>query len=926
MGEQKPEKTKKQICACLLAHVDAGKTTLSEGILYQTGTIRKLGRVDNRDAYLDTYALERARGITIFSKQAQLTLGDLEVTLLDTPGHVDFSAEMERTLQVLDCAILVVSGADGVQGHTETLWRLLRRYEIPTFLFVNKMDQSGTDRQLLLEDIRSHLDENCMDFSLMDEGGEILENLAMCDEQVLEEYLETGRIPEREICRMVRERKVFPCYFGSALKLQGVEELLKGLERWMTPPVYGKEFGAKVYKISRDEQGNRLTHLKITGGTLKVKDVIAVPGMEEGEKVNQIRVYSGAKAEMVSEAEAGMICAVTGLTETKPGQGLGAESESELPLLEPVLTYRVKLPEDCDVHKMLQCLRQLEEEEPQLHIVWNETLGEIHVQVMGQVQMEVLKSLAEERFGVDISFDAGNIVYKETIAGPVEGVGHFEPLRHYAEVHLLLEPAEPGSGLQFGTSCSEDVLDRNWQRLILTHLEEKRHVGVLCGGEITDMRITLIAGRAHQKHTEGGDFRQATYRAVRQGLREAGCRLLEPYYDFRLEVPQENTGRAMADLDRMQGTFEPPVQEGERMILSGSAPVALMRDYQKEVISYTRGRGRLLCTLKGYFPCHNEEEVVADCGYDPEADLENPTGSVFCAHGAGFVVPWNEVKDYMQVESPLKVSEKGLEAGENKENSRKPLGAGAGMAPARNSGGASRSFGADEKELEAIFTRTYGEKRRRLPGESGPRLVTFDPKKQGEASYGPDRIRSHGNPGYMKKQQEPEEEYLLVDGYNILYAWEDMRELMQVTLDGARHRLMDILCNYQGYRKCRLIVVFDAYKVPGGVGSAQDYHNIHVVYTKEAETADQYIEKFAHEMGRRYRVTVATSDGLEQLIIRGQGCILMSAADLREDIERIGRQIEEEQGRLPRPGKNYLFQDVDKELAEYLEKVRLGKD
>ncbi len=926
MGEQKPEKTKKHICAGLLAHVDAGKTTLSEGILYQTGTIRKLGRVDNRDAYLDTYALERARGITIFSKQAQLTLGDLEVTLLDTPGHVDFSAEMERTLQVLDCAILVVSGADGVQGHTETLWRLLRRYEIPTFLFVNKMDQSGTDRQLLLEDIRSHLDENCMDFSLMDKGGEILENLAMCDEQVLEEYLETGRIPEREICRMVRERKVFPCYFGSALKLQGVEELLKGLERWMTPPVYGKEFGAKVYKISRDEQGNRLTHLKITGGTLKVKDVIAVPGMEEGEKVNQIRVYSGAKAEMVSEAEAGMICAVTGLTETKPGQGLGAESESELPLLEPVLTYRVKLPEDCDVHKMLQCLRQLEEEEPQLHIVWNETLGEIHVQVMGQVQMEVLKSLAEERFGVDISFDAGNIVYKETIAGPVEGVGHFEPLRHYAEVHLLLEPAEPGSGLQFGTSCSEDVLDRNWQRLILTHLEEKRHVGVLCGGEITDMRITLIAGRAHQKHTEGGDFRQATYRAVRQGLREAGCRLLEPYYDFRLEVPQENTGRAMADLDRMQGTFEPPVQEGERMILSGSAPVALMRDYQKEVISYTRGRGRLLCTLKGYFPCHNEEEVVADCGYDPEADLENPTGSVFCAHGAGFVVPWYEVKDYMQVESPLKVSEKGLEAGENKENSRKPLGAGAGIAPARNSGGASRSFGADEKELEAIFTRTYGEKRRRLPGESGPRLVTFDPKKQGEASYGPDRIRSHGNPGYMKKQQEPEEEYLLVDGYNILYAWEDMRELMQVTLDGARHRLMDILCNYQGYRKCRLIVVFDAYKVPGGVGSAQDYHNIHVVYTKEAETADQYIEKFAHEMGRRYRVTVATSDGLEQLIIRGQGCILMSAADLREDIERIGRQIEEEQGRLPRPGKNYLFQDVDKELAEYLEKVRLGKD
>ena len=947
----------KRLVVGVLAHVDSGKTTLSEALLYRAGSIRKLGRVDHRDAFLDTDALEKARGITIFAKQAVLTLPagtvtgtpleETQITLLDTPGHVDFSAEAERTLQVLDYAVLVISGADGVQGHVETLWRLLARYQIPVFLFVNKMDQEGTDEDRLMKELQERLDQRCVRLvsapkqpdeeeragaerhfgsDMLAVDAEFWENAAMCDDAVLERYLEGEKLEWEEIAALVSERKLFPCFFGSALKVSGVDGLLAGMETLMRQRKYPERFGARVYKITRDSQGNRLTHLKITGGTLKVKDVIAVPGMEEGEKVNQIRVYSGAKAEMVSEAEAGMICAVTGLTETKPGQGLGAESESELPLLEPVLTYRVKLPEDCDVHKMLQCLRQLEEEEPQLHIVWNETLGEIHVQVMGQVQMEVLKSLAEERFGVDISFDAGNIVYKETIAGSVEGVGHFEPLRHYAEVHLLLEPAEPGSGLQFGTSCSEDVLDRNWQRLILTHLEEKRHVGVLCGGEITDMRITLIAGRAHQKHTEGGDFRQATYRAVRQGLREAGCRLLEPYYDFRLEVPQENTGRAMADLDRMQGTFEPPVQEGERMILSGSAPVALMRDYQKEVISYTRGRGRLLCTLKGYFPCHNEEEVVADCGYDPEADLENPTGSVFCAHGAGFVVPWYEVKDYMQVESPLKVSEKGLEAGENKENSRKPLGAGAGMAPARNSGGASRSFGADEKELEAIFTRTYGEKRRRLPGESGPRLVTFDPKKQGEASYGPDRIRSHGNPGYMKKQQEPEEEYLLVDGYNILYAWEDMRELMQVTLDGARHRLMDILCNYQGYRKCRLIVVFDAYKVPGGVGSAQDYHNIHVVYTKEAETADQYIEKFAHEMGRRYRVTVATSDGLEQLIIRGQGCILMSAADLREDIERIGRQIEEEQGRLPRPGKNYLFQDVDKELAEYLEKVRLGKD
>lgn len=930
MGEQKPEKTKKHICAGLLAHVDAGKTTLSEGILYETGTIRKLGRVDNRDAYLDTYALERARGITIFSKQAQLMLGNMAVTLLDTPGHVDFSAEMERTLQVLDCGILVISGADGVQGHTETLWRLLKRYQIPVFLFINKMDQPGTDREKLLDDIRTHLDENCIDFELLDqqktdqfsvEGGleeEYLESLSMCDETVLEHYLEEGTILLDDIRTMIRERKVFPCYFGSALKLQGVEELLSGMERWLIPPSYGEAFGAKVYKISRDDQGNRLTHLKITGGTLKVKDVIPVPGKAEGEKINQIRIYSGSKAEMVSEAEAGMICAVTGLTETKPGQGLGAEKESELPILEPVLTYRVELPEECDVHKMLQNLRQLEEEEPQLHIVWNETLAEIHVQVMGQVQMEVLKSLVSDRFGEDISFDAGNIVYKETITNTVEGVGHFEPLRHYAEVHLLLEPGEPGSGLQFETNCSEDVLDRNWQRLILTHLEEKKHVGVLYGAEITDMKITLITGRAHQKHTEGGDFRQATYRAVRQGLRQAECRLLEPYYEFRLEVPQENAGRAMADLDRMQGTFEPPVQEGDRMVLVGSAPVALMGDYQQEVISYTRGRGRLLCTLKGYYPCHNEEEVLAERAYDPEGDLDNPTGSVFCAHSAGFVVPWYEVKDYMQVESPLKSlkePEKEIDVRISHESRVSQTG----------SKGISRSFGADEKELEAIFTRTYGEKRRRLPGESGPRLVTYDAGKYGSDHAGSDRIRSHGTPGYMKNHQEPEIEYLLVDGYNILYAWEDLRELMEVTLDGARHRLMDILCNYQGYRKCRLIVVFDAYKVPGGVGSAQDYYNIHVVYTKEAETADQYIEKFAHEMGRRYRVTVATSDGLEQLIIRGQGCILMSASDLREDIERVGRQIEEEKGRLPRPGKNYLFQDVDQDLAEYLEKVRLGK-
>ena len=933
------KKRKKRLCVGILAHVDAGKTTLSEGILYQTGTIRKLGRVDNRDAYLDTYALERARGITIFSKQARLSLGDWEVTLLDTPGHVDFSAEMERTLQVLDYGVLVISGADGVQGHTETLWRLLKRYQIPVFIFVNKMDQVGTDREKSLEDIRKRLDENCLDFGEYDgtasASQEFLENLAMCDEQVLEAYLETGIVGEEAVKQMIARRKVFPCYFGSALKLQGVEELLAGLERWCREPGYSQGFGAKVYKISRDEQGNRLTHLKLTGGALRVKELLDVPGEGEREKINQIRVYSGSKFELVNEAEAGMVCAVTGPLRTRPGQGLGEEAEAELPLLEPVLTYRVALPEGCDIHKMLRDLKQLEEEEPQLHIVWNEASGEIQAQVMGQVQMEVLKSLVKERFGTEISFDAGSIVYKETLLEPVEGVGHFEPLRHYAEVHLLLEPAEVGSGLQFDTACSEDVLDKNWQRLILTHLEEKRHVGVLAGAELTDIRMTLVAGRAHLKHTEGGDFRQATYRAVRQGLRKARCRLLEPYYDFRLEVPLESVGRAMADLERMKTVFEGPEPEGEAMMLTGYGPVSLMGDYQRELISYTGGRGRLTCTLRGYLPCHNEEEVLAQIGYDPETDLENPTGSVFCAHGAGFVVPWYQVEDYMQVETP-ELAAKRLQSygGNGREDEAHPQnaglrqekGVGTGFASGGNKkGGWGSAFGAEEKELEAIFTRTYGESRRRLPGESGPRLVTYHPSSDRDFS-GMAPIPGQGKPGYMKKHTETAEEYLLVDGYNILYAWEELRELMQATLDGARHRLMDILCNYQAYRQCHLIVVFDAYKVAGGIGSAQDYHNIHVVYTKEAETADQYIEKFAHQMGRKNRVTVATSDGVEQLIIRGQGCMLMSAADLREDIERVGRQIEEERGNLPKPGKNYLFQDADQEMKEYLERLRLGKE
>lgn len=687
-GQEEGKKPKKRIFIGILAHVDAGKTTLSEGILYQTGTIRRLGRVDNRDAFLDTYELERARGITIFSKQAVFELGDTQVTLLDTPGHVDFSAEMERTLQVLDYAVLVVSGADGVQGHTETLWRLLRRYGVPTFLFVNKMDQNGTDWRRLLENLRKRLDENCVPFLGLEAAGgrigasenvnkqgkdtvlaeiaacgsEFMEELAMCGEQLMEDYLENGTLDCRMLCRMIAERKIFPCYFGSALRLWGVEELLNGIRIFGQGAedtlLAGKPFGARVFKISRDDQGNRLTHLKVTSGCLKVKDAV-LTGNEE-EKVNQIRVYSGAKYEAAAQAEPGMICEVTGLLSTWAGQGLGVESQAEMPVLEPVLTYQVILPPGSDVHGTLMKLRQLEEEEPMLRIAWREDIGEIQAQVMGEVQIEILRTLIQERFGIEVKFGAGRIVYKETILEPVEGVGHFEPLRHYAEVHLLMEPAEPGSGLTFSSACSSDVLDVNWQRLILTHLEEKRHLGVLTGSEITDMKITLIAGRAHLKHTEGGDFRQATYRAVRQGLREAGyfgkCRLLEPVYRFRLEIPAESTGRALADLERMHGTFDAPVPEGDMTVIMGKAPAASMINYQAEVTAYTKGRGRLSCSLKGYEPCHNETEVVETCGYDPDFDVDNPCDSVFCSHGAGYLVPWNLVKDYMHVESPLQLA------------------------------------------------------------------------------------------------------------------------------------------------------------------------------------------------------------------------------------------------------------------------------
>ena len=912
-SENKPEK---QITMGILAHVDAGKTTLSEGILYTCKAIRKLGRVDHQDAFLDTNTLERNRGITIFSKQAECTLGEFGITLLDTPGHVDFSAEMERTLQVLDYGILVISGADGVQGHTETLWRLLSRYQIPVFLFINKMDQPGTDRETLLVELKEKLDTNCVDFSADQTSEDWKEQVAVCDEQVMEAYLEGEEISRVQIQKMIRERKLFPCYFGSALKLTGVKEFLEDLKLRIRESSYPESFGAKIYKITRDSQGERLSHMKITGGALKVKSVLSngKPG-ESGEgiwqeKVNQIRIYSGEKYTMVSEVKAGTVCTVTGLTATYPGQGLGSEQASDMPVLEPVLSYRIGLPEEVNVHQALLQLRQLEEEEPLLHIVWNGTLGEIYAQVMGEVQIEILKSLIKERFGMTVTFDEGNIVYKETILEPVEGIGHFEPLRHYAEVHLLLEPGETGSGLTFATDCSEDVLDRNWQRLILTHLEEREHKGVLLGAPITDMKITLLTGRAHIKHTEGGDFRQATYRAVRQGLRKAKSQLLEPYYEFRLEVPSEQVGRSMTDIQKMLGEFDPPKTEGEMTVLTGSAPVVTMRDYQKEVISYTSGRGRLSCTLKGYYPCHNQEEVVEAVGYDPEADLENPTGSVFCAHGAGFVVNWDRVEDYMHVES-------GWNAPAGQETkSEKPV-------TAKNWKEENEKYLATEKELEEIFERTYGPIRKL--GEEPPvgRSVKGWKKSRRDPLEGYGKSTSDYK---QKKTPDGEKEYLLVDGYNIIFAWEDLKELAAANIDGAREKLMDILCNYQGFKKCTLILVFDAYKVKGNPGSVETYHNIHVVYTKEAETADQYIEKTVHEIGRKYRVTVATSDQLEQVIILGQGGQRMSARELLEDVIEVSHQIRETARQKRSSEKNYLFDHLDEETAARMERIRLGEE
>ena len=845
----------KHICIGITAHVDAGKTTLSEAMLFRAGALKKMGRVDHRDAFLDTFALERERGITIFSKQAEFSLPHTEVTLLDTPGHVDFSAEMERTLQVLDYAVLVISGTDGVQAHTETLWRLLARHGIPTFLFVNKMDLDGAERVLLLRELKTRLSSGVVDFS---DESTLHEELAVCDETLLERYFEQGTVADEDAVRLIRERKVFPCFFGSALRLDGVDALLDALDRRTVQPEPQADFGARVFKVARDAQGNRLTYMKITGGTLAVRAQLS--GGEDGgwqEKVNQLRVYSGEKFTAVERAEPGMVVAATGLTHTAPGMGLGAAAGALPPVLEPVLSYRVGLPDGCDAHTMLRSLRQLEEEDPLLRVVWNEQLGEIHLQLMGEVQLEILTELIESRFGVRVTFDEGSIVYRETIAEPVIGIGHFEPLRHYAEVHLLMEPGERGSGITLGTACSTDELDLNWQRLILTHLAEKAHLGVLTGAPLTDVHITLIAGRAHVKHTEGGDFREATYRAVRNGLMQAQSILLEPYYDFTLELPDECVGRAMSDIQRMNGTFEPPQPLHGGAVLTGKAPVASMRNYWTEVASYTKGRGRLSCTPSGYEVCHNTEAVVTAIGYDAERDTENTADSVFCSHGAGYVVHWDEVRAHAHLDTSRVLAQPEEEA-----------------EPVSVPRSSVRSSGFEnDSELRALFERTYGPVRDR-----GFEALQQSRKKAEtlEQLY-VTRIR--------------QDDYLLVDGYNIIFAWDELKAIAAEDVNAARERLVNIMSNYQGVRRCHLILVFDAYKVKGGTGSVEKRHGIHIVYTKEAETADMYIEQASYDLSRRHRVRVATSDGMEQMIILGHGAERMSATELKWEVEQADEHL-----------------------------------
>lgn len=854
----------KKIVVGILAHVDSGKTTLSEALLYQSGNINKLGRVDHRDSFLDTFSLERDRGITIFSKQAVLKYKDTEFTLLDTPGHVDFSAETERTLQVLDYAVLVISATDGIQSHTQTLWKLLSKYNVPCFIFINKMDLDNADKKRVITELKTKFSDGCVDFSNEDKD-EFYENIALCDEALLNQYYETETVKTDDIINCIKDRKIFPCLFGSALKLTGVNAFLDCLYNYTEMPQYGSAFAGKVYKISEDK-GQRLTFLKITGGNLKVKEILQSDKNKNSEKINQIRIYSGEKFTAVDTVSAGTICAVTGITFTKSGDGLGIENSTGLPVLEPVLTYKLNLPADVDVHTALEKMRILENEDPQLKVVWNERLGEINVQLMGDIQLEILQAIIRDRFGIDAQFGKGNIIFKETISDTVEGVGHFEPLRHYAEVHLLLKPLKRDSGVVFKTGCKEDLLDKNWQRLILTHLYEKTHIGVLTGSPITDMEITLVSGRAHAKHTEGGDFRQATYRAVRQGLRSANSVLLEPVYEFTLEVPTENIGRAMMDIQRMSGSFNPPETVGDYSVINGTAPVSTMYDYSRDVMQYTHGKGKLMCALKGYEPCHNADEVIADIGYDCDADTDNPCDSVFCSHGAGYNVKWNEIKSHMHLPSALSTPKSDYVPSISKTEFSKCKD--------------KDNLFALDKELMQIFEQTYGPIKNRSANQNHFTFTQKAESKNENKKYKSSRpLRYDGT------------EYLLVDGYNVIFAWDSLKELSKDNIEGARNMLINILCNYQGYKKCEVILVFDAYKVKGSSREVEKVNNINIVYTKEAETADMYIEKVSHKLAKNNKVRVVTSDALEQLIILGNGALRVSSREFLYEIQQAEEDI-----------------------------------
>lgn len=856
----------KKIVIGILAHVDSGKTTLSEALLYKSGSISKLGRVDHRDSFLDTFSLERDRGITIFSKQAVFKYNDTEFTLLDTPGHVDFSAETERTLQVLDYAVLVISATNGIQSHAQTLWKLLKKYNVPCFIFVNKMDLDGANKERVLSELKTKFSDGCIDFDCTD-NEEFYESIALCDEQLLNQYYENETLKKEDIKNAIKGRKIFPCIFGSALKLTGIDAFADCISEYTKMPDYGSEFAGKVYKISQDK-GQRLTFLKVTGGCLKVKEVLQSRKNKNGEKINQIRIYSGDKFKTADAAEAGTICAVTGISFTQCGDGLGTDRDSPLPVLEPVLTYKLELPEHIDAHTVLTKMRILESEDPQLKVVWNERSGEIQIQLMGDIQLEILQSVIAKRFGFAVTFGKGSIIYKETIADTVEGIGHFEPLRHYAEVHLIMKPAKRDSGLVFKTQCKEDVLDKNWQRLILTHLYEKTHIGVLTGSPITDMEITLASGRAHAKHTEGGDFRQATYRAVRQGLRSAKSILLEPIYTFTLEVPTENIGRAMSDIQRMFGTFDAPETVGEFSVIRGTAPVSTMYDYTREVMQYTHGKGKLLCTLKGYEPCHNAEEVIEKAGYDCDGDTDNPCDSVFCSHGAGYNVKWNEVKSHMHLPSALSAPKSEYISTNN---------AGKYFSSRKN---ADNLFALD-KELMEIFEQTYGPIKNRCTNvNQGHFTFTESKEKKEKSAYRSVRTSKYEGP-----------EYLLVDGYNVIFSWDNLKKLSKDNIEGARNALINILCNYQGYKKCEVILVFDAYKVKGSTREVEKINNIHVVYTKEAETADMYIEKTTHTLAKNHKVRVVTSDALEQIIILGNGALRVSSREFLYEIEQAQADI-----------------------------------